>query len=782
MAKSSDLKVFTGFEEQETIAVSPWLLSLLEELGQERPASRWTYTVRDFTFDVLEVKESLWILVRFPEGGELALRAAYCPDGGLSIDEITSIDDRVEYGAQSGVEIKARSTVGDFRVRLQFPRIDRPLLHCTTTLIPVAPLLVPFWPRDVVLLGKEDDLTKSEGVIYASQVETRSGLVYFGLTRPRGGTALYFQNLTSLNDYCIQTETSLSGVVGGKWPELGLALPASTEKPLEAGMEITLSDAYMIFSQDIPKDDLEMSRQFLDFLAQVYLALPRTNTEYIHWPDIAKKSLRDLSDSEKCWSEVRGNHYLNAYVADYDNPPESMVQLTVLLPLLEYAEWSGEEIPITKELLGGLPRFFDEKASVLARWLPSAVHKLDGSEPQKKPEVMDSWYLYHSLLNLSRLALHGDKVVQKLFLDSIEYAIKVAHTFNYQWPVFYDLYTLEVIKDETKEGAGGELDVPGQYAHLMLQAWTLTKEERYLEEAKKAARKLKGLGFNMFYQANQTLFGAGGLLRLWKETGDELFLNLSYLSLANIFNNMWMWECNYGYAEHYKTFFALFPLKEAPYTAVYEELEGFAAFHDYLTHYEGDTPEWLKVLIPEFIRNLIYKGSFYYPPNLPEELLAEEPRTGELDPKLWIPLEDIHDGWEKAGQVGQEVYGAGLPFGLVPRQYWRIPDEKFMVYVEYPIKNFSTVHEGQAMFRVIGDPRLYCRLRLMPTGKARLPKFEVQTEYEGRTETLEGKETAEGHIEYQLFGGREVTVRWTADEPKSSRTNGAKRGKKGRKK
>jgi hypothetical protein len=316
----------------------------------------------------------------------------------------------------------------------------------------------------------------------------------------------------------------------------------------------------------------------------------------------------------------------------------------------------------------------------------------------------------------------------------------------------------------------------------MLQAWELTKEERYLEEAKRAARKLKGLGFNLFYQANETLFGAGALLRLWKVTGDELFLDLSYLGLANIFNNMWLWECNYGYAEHYKTFFALFPLKEAPYTAIYEELECFAAFHDYLANYDGDAPEWLKILIPEFIRHLIYKGSFYYPPNLPEEALAQEPRTGEIDPELWIPLEDIQDGWEKAGQVGQEVYGAGHPFGVVPRQYWRIPHENFMVYVEYPITDFSAKTKGQASFHILGDPRLFCRLRLMPTGKARLPIFEVQTEREGSSETLKGKEISEGHIEYEVFGDRSVTIHWKENRRKPSRANGGKTGRRGEKK
>jgi hypothetical protein len=83
---------------------------------------------------------------------------------------------------------------------------------------------------------------------------------------------------------------------------------------------------------------------------------------------------------------------------------------------------------------------------------------------------MDSWYLHHPLLNLSRLALKGDEVAKKLFLDSLDFSIKVAHHFDYEWPVFYRIDTLEVLKAETQPGKGGEKDVPGLYAHIMLQA------------------------------------------------------------------------------------------------------------------------------------------------------------------------------------------------------------------------------------------------------------------------------------------------------------------------
>ena len=119
---------------------------------------------------------------------------------------------------------------------------------------------------------------------------------------------------------------------------------------------------------------------------------------------------------------------------------------------------------------------------------------------------------------MARLALHGDKKAHKLVLDSIDYVIKVAHHFKYTWPVFYDMQTLDIIKKETAPGAGGERDVPGAYAHLMLLIYKLTKEKRYLNEAEKAAKKLEALGIEILYQANNTAFAAGALLELYKIT------------------------------------------------------------------------------------------------------------------------------------------------------------------------------------------------------------------------------------------------------------------------
>ena len=196
-----------------------------------------------------------------------------------------------------------------------------------------------------------------------SQVGTRSGQLYFKLTQPKAGSVLYLQNLTALADYNQQTETSAGDTVGGEWPEIGFALPPTLKnKPLEAGKSYVLSDAYIAFSEEVPADEAAMVRQYLDLLAAVYLALPKPETHYQHWPEILQKGLHDLTDSPGCWSQVDGNHYLNAYVCDYATPPEIMVQLAVLLPLLDYVEWSDSQLAVMKKIKEGLPAFYEEKS------------------------------------------------------------------------------------------------------------------------------------------------------------------------------------------------------------------------------------------------------------------------------------------------------------------------------------------------------------------------------------------------------------------------------------
>lgn len=732
-------------------AISPWAAAASNYFSDDDPAVVYTKSCDEFTFTVHCSTDSLWVLVKWPAGGKIVFRTAYSPDGGLTIKSQRETD--------KGIKFFLNAFIGDIFVDIQFPQDTHASLRYITSLKPATDLLIPFWPRDIIIPGKDGKPDNTAGEILMKQVGTRSGMIYFNITRPKSGSVLYLQNLTALNNYCQQTETTAGETVGGTWPELGFRPTPTTDKPLQAGKEVIISDAIVVFDETIPAKEADMVAQYLNMLAQAYLQLPKPDTKYQDWPDALEKGLHDLIESPGCWSQVAGHSYFNAYVSDYVTPPEIMVQLAVLLPLTDYVEWSGKKMDVTKVIREALPTFYDDKLKTIMRWLPAAADKLEGEEEQKEPMTMDSWYLHHPLLNLSRLALKGDKVANKLFLDSLDFAIKVAHHFKYQWPVFYKMDTLEVIKAETAPGKGGEHDVPGLYAHIMLQAYELTGNKRYLNEAETAAKKLQGLGFDLFYQANNTAFSAGALLRLSKITGNKTYKELSYLCLANVFKNVRLWECDYGYGKNVPAFFSLFPLNDAPYTAVYEEQEVFCALHDYLKHAEGeDVLPSVSLLIAEYIKYLVHRAIYYYPTMLPKEMLADEVKIGEVDPNLWIALEDLHDGWEKSGEVGQEVYGAGNAFGILPRHYLMIPGEDFMIYVDYPTSSFTARKGKPVNFTILGDSRLVCRLVMVKMTDKKLPKFTVTAK--GQKEELKGTTAGKGNIEYALNGGQAVSISW----------------------
>ena len=178
----------------------------------------------------------------------------------------------------------------------------------------------------------------------------------------------------------------------------------------------------------------------------------------------------------------------------------------------------------------------------------------------KRPRVMDSWYLFHPLLNLARLAGHGDQRARELLLGSLDRVIEIAHHFDHVWPVFYDIDTLEVIKAESEPGKGGELDVPGLYAHVMLQAYDLTDEQRYLDEALAAAHALRGKGFELTYQTNNVAFGMVALQRLFKLTGDREWLAISRVLCSCLIDNVGLWSIRYGWGVTRSSFCAVFPM------------------------------------------------------------------------------------------------------------------------------------------------------------------------------------------------------------------------------
>lgn len=146
------------------------------------------------------------------------------------------------------------------------------------------------------------------------------------------------------------------------------------------------------------------------------------------------------------------------------------------MPLWECQQWLDKVVPLVDQLKKNLPSFYDEKKGVFMRWLPGETFGKEETSEEEDHDKIDSWYLLHTLMNLSRLAEKGSAEARDLLFRSLEFVIEAAHRFDYNWPVFYDIRTLAVIKAETSEGKGGELDVAGLFTHVMFQVYEFTRD------------------------------------------------------------------------------------------------------------------------------------------------------------------------------------------------------------------------------------------------------------------------------------------------------------------
>lgn len=225
--------------------LSPWAVAASAELANGTSVI-FEHLANAFYFKVFAISDSIWIQAELPGAGRVAFRVAYSPASDLEITKTTS-------NQQQGIALHLRSAIGKQRVSITIDQTDEhPVLHYTSSLVPAKELMITSWPRDILFYGKKDSPEHTEGKIHTSQFGTRTGSLYLSQTRPKSATLFYLQNLTALSAYAEQTETTLGDSVGGAWPELGFSLPAA-KKPLKAGKEVILADAFIAFSEEVPK-------------------------------------------------------------------------------------------------------------------------------------------------------------------------------------------------------------------------------------------------------------------------------------------------------------------------------------------------------------------------------------------------------------------------------------------------------------------------------------------------------------------------------------------------
>jgi hypothetical protein len=650
------------------------------------------------------------------------------------------------------LRVQVDAPIGVWRASVAIDDGAIPMIRTRLSLQPRERLVVPSIGRDLFMFGADDDPAGSRGQVEAAQRGLNSGALFARLTEPDFGSLLYFQDLTALNPYFHLTGTTPDGAVGGDWPELGYIPPvpdpreAPHDHALPAGREVTVSRALIALHGDSHGNEADQARRFLQLLGAVYPHLERPTPEFRDWPERAEKTWRDLDTSPLATVSHYGARYARPYTdAEY---PDAMVQLTLLAAMRDWRAWSGDEAAPYASFRKGLAKFHDTQLRTMRRYLPNV-----GDD--KNANAVDSWYMYHPLMNLARLAQAGDVAARDMFFDSLERGIDAARHFGYEWPIQFDVRDYSLITASRDDHGHGQTDVAGIYAYVMIQAFDMSGDNRYLDEAAAALEVSRGARFELNYQANLTAWGAAACLRIWRITGDEAYLNQSYIFLASFFHNASMWESDIAHARHYRNFLGVTALHDAPYMALFECFDSFAAF-EVCTRESGPPIEpAVRLLLAEYAKYALDRAWFYYPDALPPEALADEQRNGHIARDLSFPLEDLYVDGQPAGQVGQEIYGAGAAAVFATRSFHRLDQVPFTIFADYFILAIDHPSEGALILTLSGSESGEVLFALCPRGRKALPRVRVAVDGRALRARRRG-----ARREFTVPGGAQIELTW----------------------
>lgn len=530
-------------------------------------------------------------------------------------------------------------------------------------------------------------------ILHARQLHFAAPIIYMSSLEWWYGTLFYFEDLTSLNKMFEVTKTGAEKYmvdISTSKTTFGYEIPAKILRRLPTGNEITVADSYLYLLERWPVFEADLALIFFHSLSTIYDLINKPETELTDWQELAKREIIDL-EHPSVWVNIEGRPYLRAYVADKRTSAELISQLDVLLALKKYNIEYGGFQSLVDRLMTALPSFYSDEYKSITNNFPST-------------EKGDSWYLVAEMTQLAKLAKLGEPVAKELLFKSLESMMTFAHNVNYDFPVFFSFKTLQA-------SSGTEPDVCGGYAYLMLDLYDLTKDKRYIDEAKSAIENIRGKAFNLNYEMQITAMTAVAAARLYKLTGDLSYLDMSYMPLANIMQVCWLWECDYGYGKSYSTFFGMSPMRYAGVITMKEQYETWIYLIEYLCLVGEDIPDYVEKLLSEFCKYTLFTLKYSLPPLIPQEAIEIRPHewdgVDENIPSLYFPFEDLREGRSKSGQIGQELYGSGGPITFAAEAYVEIrPGVR--IYSEYPI-----VWHNKSSFTLAGIPSYTCWVEIV---------------------------------------------------------------------
>jgi hypothetical protein len=191
--------------------------------------------------------------------------------------------------------------------------------------------------------------------------------------------------------------------------------------------------------------------------------------------------------------------------------------------------------------------------------------------------------------------------------------------------------------------------------------------------------------------------------------------------------------------------------------AIYECFDSFAAFESYLAYAGPDLEPAVRLLVSEYCKYALDRAWYYYPDALPADILATDIRNGHIDRSLSFPLEDLYPDGQPAGQVGQEIYGAGAAFTFATRAFYELDGAPFRLFCNQFVRSTERTSDTALALHIDGGDVCDADLRLLRRGRRKLPKTTLQT---AGGDVLRPRERAADHVGYTVPANGRLILRW----------------------
>jgi hypothetical protein len=221
------------------------------------------------------------------------------------------------------------------------------------------------------------------------------------------------------------------------------------------------------------------------------------------WKDFAAGTVANLQNRAETEIRANGHTGLSAYVRKtsqlWEQPANNFELMTladVLWPSLLYLRLHPS--PAFQAQCG---QFLDD----LPGFYHSNTHSISNDFVRKPNERADSWYPFENgLIKYPMLGtLAGLTQVKSNFLDALATVQKMAHDYDYLFPIYYEVANLKA------QGAGTNYAINGLYAWGAILANYMTKDQVYRDEARKAIRALCTVpSERLFHEPQELAYGA----------------------------------------------------------------------------------------------------------------------------------------------------------------------------------------------------------------------------------------------------------------------------------